>query len=455
MSLLFIGHPSEADLALFAGGELGPLARWRIEKHLTGCDRCRETVSDFFHLQSEMSELNDLPSLDWSALAGRIKLAVADAQSVPRREQRWFLGRPLVVGTGLAMATLLCAFIVVQQFPSSKVAELGEVARLYEKQDAGAAIAEADAVSGDRSAFAPEQFAPREEAVFEATPEGAGAASLGGEAGSYYENEKKPIPAGSKKTRLALKNKSSEPRPAGELVVGQARRAAELGNRESSELGQLVSADAPSSPKPADKRAFEDAARSNEPLSQVAAVKARTELNEGIRRGLSTGEAAAALRSRDDEYRAAGQEEASAVGFQDRVDQLAPATAPEQRRLAESKLLRKQVVEDELRVENRPSREPPGADIARPSQPVVVGGSLSRAAQQKEAGRKLEGAERRKGASSAPLPLAARIRADADGDLLTLSFGPDADVSLAAEGWMVRTLDSDTNTITITNVYLP
>ena len=454
MSLLFIGHPSEADLALFAGGELGPLARWRIEKHLTGCDRCRETVSDFFHLQSEMSELNDLPSLDWSALAGRIKLAVADAQSVPRREQRWFLGRPLVVGTGLAMATLLCAFIVVQQFPSSKVAELGEVARLYEKQDAGAAIAEADAVSGDRSAFAPEPFAPREEAVFEATPEGAGAASLGGEAASYYENEKKPAPAGPKKARLALKNKSSEPRPAGELVVGHARRAAELGNRESSELGQLVSADAPSSPKPADKRAFEDAARSNEPLSQVAAVKARTELNEGIRRGLSTGEGAAALRSRDGEYRAAGQEEASPVAFRDRVDQLAPAAALEQQRHAESKL-RKEVVEDELRVENPPAREPVGADIARPSQPVVVGGSLSRAAQQKEAGRKLETAERRKGTSSTPLPLAARMRADADGDLLTLSFDPDAEVSLAAEGWMVRTLDSDTNTITITNVYLP
>ena len=454
MSLLFIGHPSEADLALFAGGELGPLARWRIEKHLTGCDRCRETVSDFFHLQSEMSELNDLPSLDWSALAGRIKLAVADAQSVPRREQRWFLGRPLVVGTGLAMATLLCAFIVVQQFPSSKVAELGEVARLYEKQDAGAAIAEADAVSGDRSAFAPEPFAPREEAVFEATPEGAGAASLGGEAASYYENEKKPAPAGPKKARLALKNKSSEPRPAGELVVGHARRAAELGNRESSELGQLVSADAPSSPKPADKRAFEDAARSNEPLSQVAAVKARTELNEGIRRGLSTGEGAAALRSRDGEYRAAGQEEASPVAFRDRVDQLAPAAALEQQRHAESKL-RKEVVEDELRVENPPAREPVGADIARPSQPVVVGGSLSRAAQQKEAGRKLETAERRKGTSSTPLPLAARMRADADGDLLTLPFDPDAEVSLAAEGWMVRTLDSDTNTITITNVYLP
>ena len=455
MSLLFIGHPSEADLALFAGGELGPLARWRIEKHLTDCDGCRETVSDFFHLQSEISELSDLPSLDWSALAGRIKLAVADAQSAPRREQRWFLARPLVVGTGLAMATLLCAFIVVQQFPVSEVADLGEVASLYEKQDAGAASAEADAVVGDRSAFAPEQFAPREEAVFEATPEGAGAASLGGEAGSYYENEKKPIPAGPEKALLAPKNKRNALQPAGELVARRGPRGAELGNREVSELGQLVSADAPSFTKPADKKVSEGAARSNEPLSQVAAVNAQTESNEGIRRGLSTNQAAPALRSRDDEYRVVGEQEASAVAFRDGVDELAPATVPEQQRLAETKLLRKQVVEEELRVEDRLLQERIGADIARPSQPVVVGGSLSRAAQQKEAGGKLEMAEHRKGTSSTTHALMTRILADKDGDLLTLSFGPDADVSLAAEGWMVRTLDSDTNTITITNVYLP
>ncbi len=455
MSLLFIGHPSEADLALFAGGELGPLARWRIEKHLTGCDRCRETVADFFHLQSEISELSDLPSLDWSALAGRVKLAVADAQSSPRREPRWFTTRPLVVGTGLAMATLLCAFIVIQQFPSSKVAELGEMAKLDEKRDAGADIAEADAVSADHSAFAPEQFAPREEAVFEVAPEDAGAASLGGEAGSYYENEKKPAPARPNKVRLALKNKRNELRPTGELVGGQAQKAAQLGNREARNVGQLAFADAPSSPKPADKRAFEGAERANEPLSRVAAMKAQTESNEGIRRGLSTGEAAPALRSRDDEYRAAGQEETSAVAFRDRVDELAPAAATDERRLAESKLLRKQAVEEEPRVEDRLLQERVGADIARRSRPVVVGGSLSRAAQQKEAGGKLERAERRKGASSTPLPLAARMRADADGDLLTLSFDPDAEVSLAAEGWMVRTLDSDTNTITITNVYLP
>ena len=53
MSLLFVGHPKETDLALFAGGELGPIARWRIERHLHGCDWCRDTVADFFHLQGD------------------------------------------------------------------------------------------------------------------------------------------------------------------------------------------------------------------------------------------------------------------------------------------------------------------------------------------------------------------------------------------------------------------
>ena len=451
MSSLFIGHPSEADLALFAGGELGPLARWRIEKHLTDCDRCRETVSDFFHLQSEISELSDLPSLDWGALAARINLAVADAQSAPQRERRSFFARPLVVRTGLAMATLLCAFIVVQQLPVSKAPELREVAKLSEKQDAGGALAEFDAVVGDRLALV-----PQEQAALEVAPEDVDVTSLRSATGSYYENEKPPTPAGPEKSLLALKNKRNEPRPAGELVSRRGRRSAELANRESLESGQLTFADAPSFAKPADKKVSAGAGRSNEPLSQVAVVNAQTESNEEMLRGLSTDEAAPALRSRDDEYRAAGEQEASAaVAFREGVDQLAPAAEPEPERRAESKLLRKQVSEEGLRVEERPAQELVGAETARQLQSAVVGGSLGQSAQQKEAGGKLEIAEHRKGTSSTTHALMTRVRADKDGNLLTLSFDPEAEVSLAAEGWMVRTLDSETNTITITNVYLP
>src|SRR5262249_43648154 len=64
--LLFIGHPKEENLALFAGGELGPLARWRIEQHLEKCSSCQDVVADFFHLHSSVTELAELPQIDWN-----------------------------------------------------------------------------------------------------------------------------------------------------------------------------------------------------------------------------------------------------------------------------------------------------------------------------------------------------------------------------------------------------
>lgn len=72
MSSLFWRHPSEADLALFAGGELGPLARWRIEGHLHDCGECRRTVGEFFEMRSRVMDLAELPQLDWPALASSI-----------------------------------------------------------------------------------------------------------------------------------------------------------------------------------------------------------------------------------------------------------------------------------------------------------------------------------------------------------------------------------------------
>jgi len=72
MSTLFFRHPGEADLALFAGGELGPLARWRIEGHLSRCAPCRKVVCEFFELRSKVIDLAELPPIDWAQLAARI-----------------------------------------------------------------------------------------------------------------------------------------------------------------------------------------------------------------------------------------------------------------------------------------------------------------------------------------------------------------------------------------------
>lgn len=74
MRSLYWRHPCETDLALFAGGELGPVARWRIEGHLNSCDRCRQGVGEFFDLRSSLMDLGELPQLDWHGLAARIHL---------------------------------------------------------------------------------------------------------------------------------------------------------------------------------------------------------------------------------------------------------------------------------------------------------------------------------------------------------------------------------------------
>ena len=118
MRSFFLNHPRETDLALFAGGELGPLARWRIERHLDKCAGCQADVSDFFHLQSDLNDLAELPAVDWQALAHRIKVAASQAE--PETETvsvaGWF-GRPAAWRLGVVSATALCAFVVYKQLP--------------------------------------------------------------------------------------------------------------------------------------------------------------------------------------------------------------------------------------------------------------------------------------------------------------------------------------------------
>ena len=118
MRSFFLHHPRETDLALFAGGELGPLARWRIERHLDKCDRCQTDVADFFHLQSDLSDLAELPAVDFQVLAHRIKVAAAQAR--PETETvsvaGWFR-QPAAWRLGVVSATALCAFVVYKQLP--------------------------------------------------------------------------------------------------------------------------------------------------------------------------------------------------------------------------------------------------------------------------------------------------------------------------------------------------
>src|SRR5581483_12127487 len=66
-------HPGEATLALYAGQDLGPLARWRTRRHLARCARCREEVAEFSALRLEAADLAELPGISWNRLAAEMK----------------------------------------------------------------------------------------------------------------------------------------------------------------------------------------------------------------------------------------------------------------------------------------------------------------------------------------------------------------------------------------------
>lgn len=122
MRVFFLRHPSEADMALFAGGEAGPFSRWRIENHLTYCDSCREVVADFFHLQSDIGQLSEIPQLNWSAMSRDIKVSMQQAvtssdEAATFADHGWqsWAGRRPVWGLSVASVVIFGGFIVFQQ----------------------------------------------------------------------------------------------------------------------------------------------------------------------------------------------------------------------------------------------------------------------------------------------------------------------------------------------------
>ena len=136
---LFGAHPNERKLALFAGGELGPLSRWRIERHLESCASCKAEAAEYFHLSAELSELAELPALDWLALARNIQAAAVQAdvgRAAPRLGRLWKIG-----AAPAAAAGLLLAVWAVRESRLPSTAPLGpqtETAAIADRTDAPA-----------------------------------------------------------------------------------------------------------------------------------------------------------------------------------------------------------------------------------------------------------------------------------------------------------------------------
>jgi hypothetical protein len=104
-------HPGEATLALYAGQDLGPFARWQTRRHLAGCARCREQVAEFSALRMEVTDLADLPGISWNRMAAEMKaninLGLAAGECV--RDSR-FITQSVFSGYRAAVA---CASVAI------------------------------------------------------------------------------------------------------------------------------------------------------------------------------------------------------------------------------------------------------------------------------------------------------------------------------------------------------
>ncbi|MBZ5611499.1 MAG: hypothetical protein LAP38_24830 [Acidobacteriia bacterium] len=110
-------HPSEIQLALFAGGDLaGRWERWRVGRHVSHCAVCRSEVENLRAGSGQLQALAaELPKdLNWNRLAeemtGNIRVGLAAGEAIARFD-RPAVSRPLRLGWNAALV-LGCATAV-------------------------------------------------------------------------------------------------------------------------------------------------------------------------------------------------------------------------------------------------------------------------------------------------------------------------------------------------------
>jgi hypothetical protein len=124
-------HPSQATLALQAGGDLRLFARWRTERHLRRCTRCREEVEAFETARRIAPDLAEIPEINWGRMAAEMKanirLGLAAGECVrpgerPLRETPLFTGARALVALASIAALLVTGIILEHPVPLATAA---------------------------------------------------------------------------------------------------------------------------------------------------------------------------------------------------------------------------------------------------------------------------------------------------------------------------------------------
>jgi hypothetical protein len=119
-------HPSESQLALFAGGELGWVERFRVMRHLRSCASCPDILERYRQCAAELNRLREElpPGLVWDRLAnemtGNIRVGLAAAECISGRP-----GKPSRLdwrpAAAMAMLTLVLAVAWWFNLPSRRL----------------------------------------------------------------------------------------------------------------------------------------------------------------------------------------------------------------------------------------------------------------------------------------------------------------------------------------------
>ncbi len=121
-------HLSDSTLALYAGRDLGLLARWRAERHLAVCETCRQEVEEYTDLREALPELAEMPDLHWNRMAAEMKanirLGLAAGECVkdarPASRERTSLFGPRALISYASITALLVASVLLER-PAPKM----------------------------------------------------------------------------------------------------------------------------------------------------------------------------------------------------------------------------------------------------------------------------------------------------------------------------------------------
>jgi hypothetical protein len=112
-------HPSEANIALYAGGEMSRWMRWKVERHVEMCEECRRDISEFSALRAQASVLADLPEVAWNPLAAEMKanirLGLEAGECVSPHPVSRMVFSPRALAACVSLAALLVASVFLER----------------------------------------------------------------------------------------------------------------------------------------------------------------------------------------------------------------------------------------------------------------------------------------------------------------------------------------------------